>query len=66
MVEAGFGIALMTRSNAKEELTARTLRTIGVSGLGVGQPICLVTRKNGYLSLATKSLANLLRTEFKR
>ncbi|MEO7053517.1 MAG: LysR family transcriptional regulator substrate-binding protein, partial [Rhizomicrobium sp.] len=66
LVEAGFGIALMTRSSVLEELGARTLDEIKVAGLGAGQAICMVSRKEGFLSAAAKSVMELLRTQYMR
>ncbi|MES2255359.1 MAG: LysR family transcriptional regulator [Pseudomonadota bacterium] len=66
LVEAGFGIALMTRSSVLEELGARTLDEIKVPGLGAGQAICMVSRKGGFLSAAAKSVMELLRTQYMR
>jgi len=64
LIEAGFGIALMSQSNAYEEIAIGGLATINVRGLGPGQPICMVTRKGGFLSAAASSLIDLLRTQY--
>jgi len=64
LVEAGFGLALMTESSITEELSAGDLSTIGVKQLGAGVRVFLVTRKNGFLSQAALRLLELLRTEY--
>jgi len=66
LVEAGFGLALTTRSNVSEEIAGKTLRIIKVGPLGPGQPIHLVTRKGGFLSGAAASLIDLLRRQYMR
>jgi DNA-binding transcriptional LysR family regulator len=66
LVEAGFGIALMTRSSVLEELGTRTLDEIKVTGLGTGQAICMVSRKAGFLSAAAKNVMELLRKQYMR
>ncbi|HEU5153513.1 MAG TPA: LysR family transcriptional regulator [Gemmatimonadales bacterium] len=64
LVEAGLGLALMTESGVTEELSAGTLRTIGVKQLGAGAPVYLITRKGGFQSQAAQRLLELLRTEY--
>ncbi len=64
LVEAGFGLALMTESSVTEELAAGSLSTIGVRQLGVAAPVYLVTRRGGFLSQAAQGLLELLRTEY--
>lgn len=66
LVEAGFGLALMTRSNVSEEIAGKTLRTINVGQLSPGQSIYMVTRKGGFLSAAATSLIDLLRRQYMR
>ena len=64
LVEAGFGLALMTESSITEELAAGSLSTIAVRLLAVAAPVYLVTRKGGFLSQAALRLLELLRTEY--
>lgn len=64
LVEAGFGLALMTESSITEELAAGSLSTIAVRLLAVAARVYLVTRKGGFLSQAALRLLELLRTEY--
>jgi DNA-binding transcriptional LysR family regulator len=64
LVEAGFGLALMTESSVTEELAAGSLSTIGVKHLDLAAPVYIVTRKGGFLSQAAQRLLELLRTEY--
>jgi len=64
LVEAGFGLALMTESSITEELAAGSLSTIAVRQLAVAAPVYLVTRNGGFLSQAALRLLELLRTEY--
>lgn len=64
LVEAGFGIALMTGSSIVEEVKAQTLAAINVTDLHAGLPVYLVTRENGFLSGAAQRLCDLLKTEY--
>jgi DNA-binding transcriptional LysR family regulator len=61
LVEAGLGLALMTKSGITEELSAGRLATIEVRDLGSALPVYAVTRKNGFLSAAAGRLVTLLR-----
>lgn len=62
LVEAGYGLAALPDSAIGEELAARRLAIINVAGLKLANPVCLVTRREGYLSPATIGLIRLLRT----
>lgn len=64
LVEAGFGLALMTESSIAEELAAGTLDIIRVKDLHAAMPVFVVTRKGGFLSAASRRLCELLRTEY--
>jgi DNA-binding transcriptional LysR family regulator len=64
LVEAGFGLALMTVSGILEELAAGTIATIEAKDLDAGLPIVVVTRKGGFLSAAASHLLELLRREY--
>jgi DNA-binding transcriptional LysR family regulator len=61
LVEAGFGIALVPDSAVQEELAAGSLVGLDVDGLDVRVPVMLVTRRDGYLAAATRSLLVVLR-----
>jgi DNA-binding transcriptional LysR family regulator len=62
LVEAGYGLAVLPANAIGEELAAKTLATIAVSKIELGNPIYLVTRRGGYLSPATNALVALLKT----
>lgn len=63
LVEAGFGLALMSASAVGEELAAGSLAVIEVDDLDAATPICLVVRRSGYLSPAASHLCGRLRAE---
>lgn len=63
LVEAGFGLALMSDSAVAEERAAGSLAVIEVGDLDAGTPVCLVVRKGGYLSPAAARLCDRLRAE---
>jgi DNA-binding transcriptional LysR family regulator len=60
LVEAGYGLAVLPESAITEELRSGTLAAIVVVGLRLASPVCLVTRKGGYLSPAALSLVQFL------
>ncbi|SDR41597.1 transcriptional regulator, LysR family [Rhizobiales bacterium GAS113] len=64
LVEAGFGLALMTESGIADELAASTLGIIRVKDFRAGIPVFVVTRKGGFLSVAADHLLERLRTEY--
>ncbi len=64
LVEAGFGVALMSERNVAEELAAGTVRTIAVEGLDATIPIFAVTRKGGLFSAAAQHLHELICTSY--
>ncbi len=66
LVEAGFGLALMTESSIGEELRLGSLALIDVPALRALLPIALIHRKRGFLSPAAQSLRRLVRTELGR
>jgi DNA-binding transcriptional LysR family regulator len=63
LVEAGLGIALLSQSNAAEELRSAALSTIGVRDLAASQDIVAVTRRGGFLSGAARRLLEIIRAE---
>ena len=60
MVEAGFGLALLSESAIDEELRTGTLLPLRVPALRVTVPIVLIHRRRAYQSGATKALVALL------
>ncbi|MBA8881486.1 LysR family transcriptional regulator [Phyllobacterium myrsinacearum] len=64
LVEAGFGLALMTESSIAEERASGAMRTIDVNDLTARMPIFSVTRKGGFLSAGASSLLGILFAEF--
>ena len=50
LVEAGFGIALLSQINAAEELGSEALSTISVRDLKASHDVVTVTRRGGFLS----------------
>ena len=65
LVEAGFGIALLSQSNAAEELRSRSLATIGVGDLKASHDVVAVTRRGGFLSAASRRLLEIIRAEYR-
>lgn len=63
LAEAGFGISLMPRSAAAEELKAGTLALITIGDLDAANPIFAIVRRNAYRSAATEALLALLRDD---
>jgi DNA-binding transcriptional LysR family regulator len=64
LVEAGFGIALLSESNAAEELGHSAIATITVGDLSAHQEVVAVTRRGGFLSAASRSLLDILRADY--
>jgi DNA-binding transcriptional LysR family regulator len=63
LVEAGLGIALLSQSNAAEELRS-SISTIHVDNLAASQDIIAVTRRGGFLSAASKRLLEIIRADY--
>lgn len=63
LVEAEFGLALLPESAIVEERTSGSLAAISVADLKAANPVCLVVRRQGYLSPAALALMSLLRSE---
>ena len=61
LVEAGLGIALLSESNAAEELRYGTIATIGVRDLKASHDVVTVTRRGGFLSAAARRLLEIVR-----
>ncbi len=60
LVEAGYGLAVLPNSAIREEIKAGTLSRIQVTGLQLANPVCLLTRKGGYLSPIASDFIKLL------
>jgi DNA-binding transcriptional LysR family regulator len=60
LVQAGLGIALMTRSSVREELRIGSLRIIEVTSLRAELPVVIVRRRDGYQSRLALSFIELL------
>jgi DNA-binding transcriptional LysR family regulator len=61
LVEAGYGLAVLPDGAIQEEIRAGTLAKVQVSGVKLANPVCLVTRREGYLSPMALALIALLR-----
>jgi DNA-binding transcriptional LysR family regulator len=66
LVEAGLGVALLSQSNAAEELRSGALRSIGVGDLTARHDVVAVTRRGGFLSAASRRLLDLVRARYRR
>ena len=66
LVEAGLGIALLSESNAAEELRHKTISTIDVRDPKASQDVVTVTRRGGFLSAAARRLLEIVRKEYKK
>ncbi|MFB9268176.1 LysR family transcriptional regulator [Bradyrhizobium erythrophlei] len=66
LVEAGLGIALLSQSNAAEEMRASTIATIRVDNLTASHDVVAVTRRGGFLSAASRRLLEIIRADFTR
>jgi DNA-binding transcriptional LysR family regulator len=64
LVEAGLGIALLSQSNAAEELGSAAISTIGVGDLAASQDVVAVTRHGGFLSAASRRLLEIVRADY--
>jgi DNA-binding transcriptional LysR family regulator len=61
LVEAGLGIALLSASNAAEELKQGSISTIRVGDLTASHDVVTVTRRGGFLSAASRRLLEILK-----
>ena len=66
LVEAGLGIALLSESNAAEELRYGTIAAIGVRDLKASHDVVTVTRRGGFLSAAARLLLEIVRGEYSK
>jgi DNA-binding transcriptional LysR family regulator len=65
LVEAKFGVALVSESNVAEELRSSAISTILVDNLAAHHNVVAVTRRGGFLSVASRRLLELIRTDYK-
>jgi DNA-binding transcriptional LysR family regulator len=65
LVEAGFGIALLSESNVAEELRSSGISTIKVSDLTATHDVATVTRRGGFLSAASRRLLEIIQAEYR-
>jgi DNA-binding transcriptional LysR family regulator len=66
LVEAGLGIALLSESNAAEELRYGTIAAIDVRDLKASHDVVTVTRRGGFLSAAARRLMEIVRKEYSK
>jgi DNA-binding transcriptional LysR family regulator len=66
LVEAGFGIALLSESHAADELRLSAIATISVGDLAANHEIVAVTRRGGFLSAASQRLLEIIRSDYKQ
>jgi DNA-binding transcriptional LysR family regulator len=64
LVEAGFGLALLSTDHVAEELASRSLATIRVDGLVAAQEIVAVTRRSAFVSAASREFLDMLRADY--
>lgn len=64
LIEAGLGVALLTRSNFADELRSSSMATIGVGDLTASYSIMAVTRRNGFLSAASRRFLEIIRAHY--
>jgi len=62
LAEAGYGLAVLPISAIEDEISTGQLATINVVSLQLANPICVVSRRGGYLSSAAKSLIDMLKS----
>lgn len=65
LVQAGLGIALLSRSHAAEELNAGAISTIRVADLDASHEVVVVTRSGGFLSAASRRLLDVIRADYR-
>jgi DNA-binding transcriptional LysR family regulator len=65
LVEAGFGITLLSESHVAEELRSSTISTIRVGDLLAKHNIMMVRRRGGFLSAASRRLLEIIRIDYR-
>jgi DNA-binding transcriptional LysR family regulator len=66
LVEAGFGIALLSESHVADELRSSAISTIRVGDISAKHDIVAVTRRGGFLSAASRRLLEIIRSDYKQ
>ena len=61
LIEADFGIGLLPMSSIVEEIQLNTVRILNIPLLNANAPVMMLSRKDGFLSLAMQSLMNTLK-----
>ncbi len=64
LIEAGYGIALLSESAIREERARGSIAVISVQGFKAANPVKLVTRKEGYLSPGARRFIKHVISEF--
>ena len=64
LIEAGFGIALLSQSHVADELGSSAMSTIDVGDLVASQDIVAVTRRGGFLAAASRRLLEIVRAHY--
>ena len=64
LIEAGYGLALLSLDHAAEELDSGALASISVGDLAAEQEIVTVTRRGGFLSAASTAFLDMLRAGY--
>lgn len=63
LVEAGFGIALLTTSSIQEEIRLGSLKVLDIEQMQVSVPVAIIYRRRGYLSAAARVLLSSFSAE---
>ena len=66
LIEAGFGIGLLSESHVADELSSSAITTIKVRDLSAKHNIVALTRHGGFLSAASRRLLDIIRTTYKQ
>jgi DNA-binding transcriptional LysR family regulator len=66
LIEAGFGIGLLSESHVADELSSSAITTIKVRDLSAKHNIVALTRHGGFLSAASCRLLDIIRTTYKQ
>lgn len=64
LVEANYGIALLSESAIREERARGTIAVISVDGFKPTNAVMLITRKNGYLGPVSRRFMDFVTREF--
>jgi DNA-binding transcriptional LysR family regulator len=66
LVEAGFGIALLSESHVADELRSSVISTIRVGDISAKHDIVAVTRRGAFMSAASHRLLEIIRSDYKQ